>query len=226
MRSVRKTAMKEKADKKKQRQDSSIICSAAISRRISFIIFENIIGFIMAMKTYRGTFLFWKDPASNLGTFYTAGQQFNGASALFFDLTMLISCVAMLQIARRFTQDIPFKHKKTKQVLSALCALGFFLVVFPYPVYMMLHRIGASFVIGGLWGLSTLFSVEVKPFISSHLFYFYQFLLQGSILTYAFLYLTGLPGDEIAQKFGITSLMIVLWFTTRSRTRDKQIVYG
>lgn len=177
------------------------------------------------METYEGNFLFWKDPASNLGILYSVSQQqFNVTSALFFDLAMLISCYLMFQIAYIFSLDISFNHKKTKLILSCLCGLGFFFIIFPYSKFLWIHRFGAAFVVGPLWALATLFSLEVKHSISTLAFIFYQFILQGSILSYAFLYFTGLPGADIAQKFGIASLMIVLWSTTRIPVRAEQIL--
>lgn len=173
------------------------------------------------MMTYQGTFLFWRYPFSDLGTIYTVQhQQFNITSLLFFDLTMLASGLLMLQIAREFTADISFKHKHVKQVLSLTCGIGFILTIFPYPINLAVHNTGASLAIGSLWGLAILFSVEVKPFISKTAFFICQFLLHGSIISYAFLYFMGMSSNDIAQKFGIISLMIVFWFTTKHQVLD------
>lgn len=212
---------KEKRKKKKEKvhhKNRPIICTSSISRRISLIIFIIFAGFIIAMMTYQGTFLFWRYPFSDLGTLYTVNhQQFNITSLLFFDLAMLASGLLMLQIAHRFTFDIPFQHKRTKQILSFTCGIGFLLLIFPYPVHFALHVTGATLAVGSLWGLAILFSVEIKDYISTTAFFFCQLLLHGSIISYAILYVMRLSSNDIVQKIGIVSLMIVFWITTRYR---------
>ncbi len=217
---------KEKA--KREKRESShykkrpLICTSSISRRISLIILIILGGFVIAMMTYGGTFLFWRYPFSDLGTLYTVGQQqFNITSLLFFDVTMIASSLLMMQIGLGFTSGIPFQHKKLKQILSFTCSIGFFLIIVPYPIVWTIHIIGASLAIGSLWGLAILFSAEVKDVISTPAYLFCQILLHGGIVSYAILYIMRMSGDEVAQKLGIICLMIVFWFTTRPQTRHK-----
>src|SRR5699024_2002157 len=160
------------------------------------------------MLTYRGTFLFWKYPVSDLGVVYVGHQELNFTSLFFFDLTMVVSCLLMLQIAFSFTSDIPFQHKLSKQILSFLCSIGFLLIIVPYTLFRPIHMMGASLVVGSLWALAIIFSIEIKQYISTLAFIFYQIILQGSIFSYAIMYSMGIPLDGVAQKFGIASLMI------------------
>jgi hypothetical protein len=197
-----------------------LICTPSISRRISLIIYIILAGFIIAMMTYGGTFLFWRYPFSDLGTLYTVGQQqFNITSLLFFDLTMIASSLLMMQIGLGFTSRVPFRHKRAKQILSFTCSIGFFLIIAPYPIVWTIHIIGATLAVGSLWGLAILFSIEVKDLVSTPAFLFCQILLHGGIISYAILYIMRLSANEIAQKLGIICLMIVFWFTTRPQTR-------
>lgn len=198
-----------------------IICTSTISRRVSLIILVILVGVVVAMLTYRGTFLFWKYPVSDLGVIYVGQQEFNFTSVFFFDFAMFVSCFLMIQIAFNFTSAIPFQHKLVKQILSFSCSLGFLLIIFPYTLFWTIHIIGAGLVVGSLWALAIVFSIEVKPFISTIAFIFYQIILQVSILTYAIMYTMGIPMNDAVQKFGILSLMIVLWFTTRYKTADE-----
>ncbi len=174
------------------------------------------------MMTYGGTFLFWRYPLSDLGTLYTVGQQqFNIISLLFFDLSMIATSLLMMQIGFGFASRIPFQHKRAKQILSFTCSIGFFLIIFPYPVLWTIHIIGAALAVGSLWGLAIFFSIEVKNKVSTPAFLFCQILLHGGILSYAILYMMRLSANEIAQKLGIICLMIVFWFTTRPQTRSR-----
>lgn len=207
--------------KQNHKKNHPIICTSSISRRISIIILVILGGFVIAMMTYSGSFLFWKYPVCDLGTLYTVNhQKFNIISLLFFDLAMLVSGLLMLQIGNRFTSDIPFQHKRLKQVLSFTGGFGFFLVMCPYPVHLFVHITGATLAVGSLWILAIIFSVEVKPLISGPSFFFCQLILHGSVVTYGILYIMRFPANEAAQKIGIIGLMIVFWFTTRYQTRN------
>lgn len=198
-----------------------IICTSSISRYLLLVIIVILGGFIIAMGTYSGTFHFWKYPVCDLGTLYTVGQQqFNIKSLLFFDLAMLISGFLMIQVGRSFTSDIPFQHKKIKQILSFTCGLGFILMMIPYTFHIMVHITGATLVIMSLWILATLFSFEIKPYIYPINFFISQLLLHGSIVSYGILYVLQMSGNDAAQKIGIICLMIVFGFITRYRPRN------
>lgn len=200
----------------KQKKKKKITCTPLITRYISTVILVILVGLCIAMGTYQGKFLFWKSPVCSLGTIYANHKQFNIISLLFFDFTMMLSSYLMMKVGYSFSSDIPFQHKRLKQILSFTCSIGFLLIIAPYTVLHTIHIIGGTFVIGPLWGLALLFSIEVRPHISTSAFLFYQLILQGSILSYAIMYSMGIPTDNAAQKFGIASLMIVLWFATRT----------
>jgi hypothetical protein len=208
----------------KQKGRNKITCTPDIAWYVSAVIVVLLGGICTAMLVYKGGFEFWKYPVCNLGVVYIKGYKFNITSALFFDFALLISSILMLKIAFGFSINIPFKHKRLKQILSYTCAVGFFLLMFPYTFLLSIHVIGATFVVGSLWGLAILLSIEIKPSISTSTFLIYHLILQGGILTYAVLYSMGEPMNEPAQKFGIASLMIVLWFASRPSLQKNNAV--
>jgi hypothetical protein len=208
----------------KQKRKNKITCTPDIAWYIKAVIVVLLGGLCVAMFAYKGGFRFWKYPVCNLGVIYIHGQKFNITSALLFDITLLISSILMLKAAFSFSDDVPFQHKRLKQILSYTCAVGFFLLIFPYTYLLKIHIVGGAFVVGSLWGLAILLSIEIKPFIATSTFLLYHLILQGSIWTYAVLYTMGDPANEPAQKIGIACLMITLWFASRPSIQKDNIV--
>lgn len=200
--------------------EEQTVSTSEVSRYFAAIILVLLAGLSLAMITYRGKFLFWKYPISDLGAIHTWQGGLNIPSLLFFDTAMTISGLLMLKIAFGLSPGISVKHQRLKQVLILACSGGFFLVIFPYDVFAYLHMAGGALVFGPMWGLALLFSLELRGRISRFTFFIYQLVLQGTILTYATLFFLGIPVEQGAQKVGVAGLMAVLWFATRY-TKDE-----
>lgn len=202
----------------------STVCTPGISKLLSILIFLICLGLILAIVTYRGSFSVWKYPLSDLGTLYTEHNKPNLLSRLIFDITMVISGFIMIKICSDFASNPSLRHSGMKSALTFICALGFFILIFPYDVINYIHEAGATFVFGSFWIMVFEFSMELKHSSSTLRFLLSQIVLQGTVLPYALLFTIGTPLEEAVQKFAVAGLMFALWLTTRQMSIPKAII--
>ncbi len=196
---------------------ASPVCSPGISRQFSLLILVVFSGLIISMELDRGAFFIWQDPLSDLGAFMTVNETVNVLPRLVFDAAMTVSGLLMLRICSSFAAEELLRHRRVKQVMAFLCCVGFFMVLMPYDVNLLFHEIGASLVFGMMWGITVLFSVELKQASLTAESIFSQLVLQGTVLPYAYMFAARIPGEVVAQKFAVIGLMLSVWYTTRFR---------
>jgi len=79
--------------------------------------------------------------------------------------------------------------------------------------------VGAAIMVASLWALAGLFLFEARRFVPLEKFIVQQSILQVTVLTYATAYTYNLPIKNIAQKFAVLGLIIVLKVATaKSKT--------
>lgn len=81
--------------------------------------------------------------------------------------------------------------------------------------------------VASLWALTGLFLFEARRFVPLEKFIVQQSILQVTVLTYAAAYAYDLPVKNIAQKFAVLGLMIVLKFATaKSKTYELSQIFN
>lgn len=193
----------------------SVICTTAVSKQLSFMIVWVLCGLFVSIILYHGTFLIWDYPLSDLGAQLTVSDKLNVVTRIVFDLTMTLSGILMIRIFALLSNDIRVRHGRIKAWMTFVCAAGFFMLLMPYDVNLAIHEIGASLVFGMLWGLTIMFSLELKSVGHWKRALASQVVLQGSVLPYAFLFAVGIPAEVAAQKIAVVGLMVAVWLATR-----------
>lgn len=194
-----------------------VVCSPEVSGQFSLLILVVFVGLVLSMEFDRRAFFIWQDPLSDLGAFMTVNGSVNMIPRTVFDLAMTISGLLMLKICAIFSSDGPLRHAGIKRVMAFICSIGFFMVLMPYDVSLAVHEIGASLVFGMLWGMTVLFSIELKQASFLIATVLSQLVLQATVLPYAFMFAAGIPAEVAAQKFAVVGLMFSVWYTTRAR---------
>jgi hypothetical protein len=86
--------------------------------------------------------------------------------------------------------------------------------IFPHNINNNIHIVGAAIMVASLWALTGLFLFEARRFVPLEKFIVQQSTLQVAVLTYATAYMYDLPIKNIAQKFAVLGLIIVLKVAT------------
>lgn len=193
----------------------AVLGTSAVSRQLSFLIVWIFGGIVISMLLYKGTFLVFQYPLSDLGAFMTETGGFNVLPRIVFDLTMTVAGLLMLGIFSAFSAEKHLRHGLAKRAMAIVCALGFFIVLMPYDINLGVHEVGASLVFGILWGLTVLFSVELKQIGKWKLSLASEVVLQATVLPYAFMFVAGIPAEVAAQKIAVVGLMTAIWLATR-----------
>lgn len=205
----------EKTSRESTSEFHSTTSTQKTSRQFLILIFLLLLGLIASIITYRGPFQIWKYPLSDLGTLHTVNNKPNIWSRYIFDLTMIVSGFLMIRICTAFSNNPGLRHYRLKSVLTFICAIGFFILIFPYDISDAVHEAGATLVFGSFWILIVEFTLELKHLFSVSVFWMAQLVLQGTVLPYAALFAIGSPIRDVVQKIAVAGLMFSLWMTTK-----------
>ena len=97
--------------------------------------------------------------------------------------------------------------------------LGCFVFIFPHNINDNIHMIGAALFVAAVWAMGTLLLVESRKTINRERTVLLQTLLQSTVISYAISYFADLSIKNIAQKFAVFGLIIVLKSVTSFRTK-------
>jgi hypothetical protein len=185
-----------------------------ISNLFSFLVIIIIGTFCLGMLTFGEPFLFWKYPFSDLGSTVTQNGMSNRYSCFILVLGMFLSGYLLWKISVCFKEDPAIIHYQLKRYLCISAGIGCFVFVFPHNINNDIHMIGAAIMVASFWALAALLLLEARKHIPTEKFILQQSILQGTVLTYAVTYVMDSPIKNIAQKFAILGLMIVLKIAT------------
>ncbi|MBC8486692.1 MAG: hypothetical protein H8D45_11710 [Bacteroidetes bacterium] len=185
-----------------------------ISNLFSFLVILIIGTFCLGMLTFGEPFLFWEYPFSDLGSTVTQNGMPNTYSCFILVLGMLLSGSLLWKISVCFKEDPAIIHYQLKRYLSISAGIGCFVFVFPHNINNDIHMIGAAIMVASFWAMAALLLREVRKHIPTEKFFLQQSILQGTVLTYAAAYTMNSPIKNIAQKFAVLGLMIVLKIAT------------
>jgi len=132
---------------------------------------------------------------------------------------MVISGIVFFMIGWQFLKDENLVHHQLKFALSLMGGTGCFVFIFPHNINDNIHMIGAALFVAAVWALGTLFLIESRKTGTRERTVLLQTILQGTVITYAVCYFTDLPIKNIAQKFAVIGLIIVLKSVTAHGTK-------
>ena len=195
-----------------------------INKEISslFTVLIILIGvtFILCMITYGSSFSFWNSAFSDLGSTITPDGRANSFAFVVFITGIIISGLLFFQISRVFLKDKELVHHRLKSQISLMGSIGCFVFTFPHNINNNIHMIGAALFVAAVWALGTLLLIEARKTGRKERTTLLQSLLQGTVITYAVTYFADLPVKNIAQKFAVLGLMIVLKSATAQKIRN------
>ncbi len=196
--------------------DACFLCSGEVSKEFSILIIVVLTGLVLSILSDTGSFYVWRDPLSDLGALRTIDGELNVVPRTIFDLTMTMSGLIMFRIYSLLSADCRLRFAAVKRAMAFAGGVGFFMLLMPYDVDLGVHEAGASLVFATLWGMTVLFSVELKQTSSAGRALLAQVVLQGTVLPYAILFAADIPSEVVAQKFAVIGLMFSVWYTTGS----------
>ena len=175
----------------------------------------NLILLPVAVIAFGERFQFWAFPLSDLGLPLTPGGQRNHASMVVFALNMVAGSACMIAYGYSCLRTAALPGKRAKVALASVAATGFLVGIFPHEPFQVLHMAGCAAMIGALWFLANLFSVELVRLGRRRQAWRVQAVLQLTVLPYAAAYFLGLDIKQVLQKFAIAGLFVSLSVATR-----------
>ncbi len=197
-------------------EGETVVSTPSLARAFTIIIAIVCAGLLVSIVLYRGPFLFWNYPLSDLGALRTETSRINVISRIVFDFTTVTAGLLMLRIVALVSGERCVGHRQVKGLLALGAAVGFFLLLMPYDVELGIHEAGGALVFGMLWGLTDIFSLELKRSLRGGRALVSQLVLQGTVLPYAFMFAARVPVEDAAQKFAVVGLMFSVWLSSRA----------
>lgn len=174
-----------------------------VNRELNTLFGVTLAVCVLGMLTYGEKVEFRDHAVSHFGRLYTRGGYPNYLSLLIFALGMTASSMICFHVSRHLEK--PFYQR-----LFRLCGAGYILLIVPCDLYNPLHALGGAMVVGSLWFFTVYSLHDLYRKIPKVRFFLYQLILQGTVLPYAFLYAAGSPDKQLAQKFALAGLILVL----------------
>lgn len=186
-----------------------------IRKQFRKLLLTDLSVIILCIIFYGGRFDFWNDAFSYFGTTVTPAGYPNISSMLIFMSGLAASSIFCFKISRSFfpLQQVP--HARLKHHLFKFTGIGYLIMMMPCNLYNTIHSIGSALVFGTLWLLAVLLLTEMKHPLKPFRYYLSQLLLQGTILPYAYTYVTKAVIDQVFQKFAVIGLILTLSFAVR-----------
>lgn len=170
----------------------------------------NLLTFILGIITYGDKYLFREYAFSYLGGIRTINGNPNTTSFLIFSLGMISCGVICFYISRLLNGENGLELEKTKHYLFQACCVGYFIMLMPHDISNNIHVVGAAIVFAALWFFTVLILKELKQKGEVLKFYIYHFMLQGTVIPYAFLCFINSPLQQHIQKYAVFGLILVM----------------
>ena len=170
---------------------------------------------ILCVFFYGGRFDFRNDALSFLGTTVTPAGYQNIPSMLLFISGLLVSSYFCFKISQSFLHLRQVPHSGFKHQLFKFTGFGYLIMIMPCNLNNTIHSIGSALVFGTLWLLAMLFLYEIRHHLKIIRFYISQLLLNGTVLPYAYTYVTKAVNVQLFQKFAVLGLILTLSFSVK-----------
>jgi len=177
------------------------------------------VTFTLSMILFGGSFSFWNSAFSDLGSTIISEGKSNSLACAIFIIGMVISGTIFFMISRLFLKDKDIVHHRLKFHLSLMGSIGCFVFIFSHNINNDIHMVGAALFVAAVWSIGTLFLIETWKTVARERTVLLQTLLQSTVIAYAVTYFTDLSVKNIAQKFAVFGLIIVLKSATAYRAK-------
>lgn len=177
-----------------------------LNRKINYLFILILLIFILGIITYSEEFDFWTDPLSSLGDIYPDKSNSNLLAFGIFLTGMMICSLLSFNISYGL-------KKSYGHYLFKITGTGFILLAFPSNQLNFLHSLGGALVVGSLWWFSIVILNNLLKKTNRIKILTYHILLQITVLPYVILYFAGVPERQVAQKFAVLGLILVLKFS-------------
>ncbi|HDJ34610.1 MAG TPA: hypothetical protein ENF21_11015 [Bacteroidetes bacterium] len=174
-----------------------------VNRELNVLFGVTLLVCLLGMLTYGENIVIRDHAVSHFGRLYTRRGDPNYLSLLIFALGMTASSMICFHISRHL-------GKPLHQLFFRLCGAGYILLIVPCDLYNPVHTLGGTLVVGSLWFFTVFNLHDLYHLIPRVRFFLYQSILQGTVLPYAFLYAIGSPDKQLAQKFALAGLILIL----------------
>ena len=174
-----------------------------LNKKITYLLSLIIFIFLFGALIYADEFDFWEDALSYIGNIYPVG----GNSNLLSFLVLFFGMILCSFLSFKISQDM--KGYRENYYFKA-SGIGFMLLAVPSDLINVIHTIGGAVAVGSLWLFTVITLNNLFSKISKIRVLLYHLILQGTVLPYAFLYFSGSPVRQAAQKFAIAGLIIIL----------------
>lgn len=181
---------------------------------------SNVVLLPLAVISYGEKFHLLTSPFSDLGTLHTRGGSSNVASFIIFALYMLSGALIMMRHGRALSRTPYVPYSRLKIALSFGAAAGYVIGIMPHDLVHAVHTAGCSLMVGSLWMLCTVFSLELGRMGRFHDALAVQLILQLSVLPYAVAYFVDADVKQALQKVAVAGLFVSLTAATRFLRRE------
>lgn len=183
----------------------------ALSRLYLYVVISISSTYLLGALFYADKFHFWQHALSELGTTRTLTGTSNTLSALLVTLGMFTTGWLLLAIAGIYQTQTNVLNHRLKCVLLYIAGIGSFISIFPNDLFHVLHSIGSGMMIGPIFINELLMLWERKLVSGITEAYSFSILLSVSVLTYAAAFFRYHDIQQIAQKFCIFNLLVILY---------------
>lgn len=173
--------------------------------------------YLLGALFYADKFHFWQHALSELGTTRTLTGTPNTISAFLVALGMFTTGWLLLTIAGMYQAQSNLLNQHLKCFLLYIAGIGSFITIFPNDLFHVLHSIGSGMMIGPIFIIELLMLWERKLVIGITKVYSVSILLSVSILTYAAAFFRYHDIQQVAQKFCIFNLLLILYNRSKSK---------
>jgi hypothetical protein len=181
-----------------------------LNKHLTYLLSVNVLTFILGIFAYGDKYLLREYAFSYLGGIHTINGNPNTTSLLIFAIGMISCGIICFYISQLLNGENGLEMEKTKHYLFQTSGIGYFIMLMPHDINNNIHAIGAATVFGTLWFITVLILRELKQKGEVLKFYIYHFMLQGTVIPYAFLYFVNSPLQQYIQKYAVFGLILVM----------------
>ena len=188
-----------------------------LSRLYLYVVISISSTYVLGALFYADKFHFWQHALSELGTTRILTGTPNTISAILVALGMFITGWLLLTIACIYQNQPNFMNRRLKSILFNIAGTGSFIAIFPNDHFHVLHSIGTGMMIGPIFIIELVMLWERKLFIGLTKVYSLSIRLSISVLTYAAAFFRYHDIQQVAQKFCIFNLLLILFNRSKSK---------
>jgi hypothetical protein len=185
-------------------------------KNVFWLVFFNICTIIIGIITYNGSFLFWKDALSNLGSTVNLSGEHNFLSPLFFGAGLVVCGLLCFRIAAIWSAYQILPRFRLFSFLMKMAGTGYLLMIAPCNLINTVHVLGSILLFGSFWLYMVLLIRDLSIWLKHWRVLIFMTLLNATLLPYAFTYvILRTPVKQLYQKIAVLGMLISLLLIVR-----------